>query len=193
MNSINNKDTWIIAGLGNPEQAYKHTRHNVGFDTLDALNTKKESWSRGQNCIFCVNWFHNAIMIKPTTGMNSSGLGIRDGIQSTGATDSSRVIIIHDDMDFEPGQIRIKVGGGDGKHNGLKSIINHIGKDFIRIRIGIGKPRTKEEGIDFVLERFNNRERARIDEAIQLATEAVTWIVQDGVQRAMNQFNQKER
>lgn len=193
MNSINNKDTWLIVGLGNPEGAYKNTRHNVGFDTLDALNTKKEVWAQGQNCKFCVNWFLHAVMIKPTTGMNSSGLGIRDGIQSTGATDLSRVIVIHDDMDFEPGQIRIKVGGGDGKHNGVKSIINYIGPDFIRIRVGIGKPRTKEEGINFVLERFNNRERARIDEAIQLTTEAVVWIIQDGIQKAMNQFNQKER
>lgn len=192
MNCINEEITWIIIGLGNPEEKYNLTRHNIGFDTLDALNTKKEKWARGEHTNHCVNWYHNAIMIKPITGMNASGLAAADAIECVGTDELSRVIVIHDDMDFEPGQIKIKLGGGDGRHNGLKSIINNIGKDFIRIRIGIGKPHSKELGANYVLERFTNRERALINDAIKLATEAVSWIIQDGVQKAMNRFNRKE-
>jgi len=192
MNSISDENIWIIIGLGNPEEKYNSTRHNVGFDTLDALNTKKEKWAVGEHTNHCVNWHHNAIMVKPITGMNSSGLAAHDALESVATNELSKVIVIHDDMDFEPGQIRIKLGGGDGRHNGLKSIINNIGKDFIRIRIGIGKPHSKEHGANYVLERFTNRERVLINDAIDLATEAVSWIIQDGIQKAMNRFNKKE-
>lgn len=190
MDFTNKSPTWLIVGLGNPEPEYNLTRHNVGFDTLDALNTKKEKWQKSIHTLWCLNWYHHGIMIKPIDGMNLSGLGVQDVYNCIGFYDASKVIVIHDDMDFEPGQVRIKLGGGDGRHNGLKSIIQKIGKDFIRIRIGIGKP-PKGQGIDFVLGRFSNNERKLIEDGIQLATEAVSWIVQDGVHKAMNHFNQR--
>ena len=180
----------MIIGLGNFGAEFDLTRHNVGFEVLDNLNSKNKKWHKGEHNLWCLNNHLNAVMLKPTTGMNLSGVCAKDALEVL-QDDMTHIIVIHDDMDFEPGQVRIKVGGGDGKHNGLKSIINKIGPDFTRVRVGIGKP-NQREGIDFVLGRFSGKERKLIDEAIQLAAEAINWIVKDGVQQAMNRFNRKE-
>jgi PTH1 family peptidyl-tRNA hydrolase len=182
----------VIIGLGNPESKYNLTRHNLGFEVLDKLNTKNEKWNEGEHGLWCLNWHHNAIMVKPTTGMNRSGLGVKDAFEAIDK-DISHIIVIHDDMDFEPGDIKIKVGGGSGRHNGLQSVIDNIGPDFIRIRIGIGKPPSKEESINFVLGKFSSYERKFINGAILGAAEAVSWIIQDGIDKAMNEFNQMRR
>jgi PTH1 family peptidyl-tRNA hydrolase len=181
----------MIIGLGNYGETFNLTRHNVGFEVLDILNSKNEKWTAGGHGLWCLNWHLDAVMLKPTTGMNACGLMAQDALQTIQG-DITHIIIIHDDMDFEPGQVRIKVGGGDGKHNGLKSVIGKIGPDFTRIRIGIGKPNTKE-GIDFVLGKFSGKERKIMDEAVQLAAEAINWVIKDGVQQAMNRFNRKEK
>jgi len=181
----------MIIGLGNYGSEFDLTRHNIGFDVLDALNSKNEKWKAGEHGLWCLNWYLDAVMLKPTTGMNSCGLMAEDALQTIQG-DITHIIVVHDDMDFEPGQVRVKVGGGDGRHNGLKSIINKIGNDFTRIRVGIGKPRTKEDGMDFVLGRFTNKERKVINDAIQLAAEAINWVIKDGVQQAMNRFNRRE-
>ena len=176
----------IIIGLGNQGGEFDLTRHNVGFEVLDHLNSKKEKWNKGGNYLWCLNLHLNSIMLKPTTGMNLSGLAAKDAVNAV--EDAPHIIVIHDDMDFEPGQVRIKVDGGDGRHNGLKSIINKIGSNFIRIRVGIGNP-PKEKGIDFVLGKFSGNDRKLIDNSIQAAAEAVSWVIQDGIQKAMNRFN----
>jgi len=177
----------IIIGLGNYGSKYDLTRHNIGFSVLDYINSKAK-WNLGEHNLWCINKFHNAILIKPITGMNLSGLAAKDIVEATNHN-IENIIVIHDYMDFDPGQIKIKVGGGDGRHNGIKSVIKNIGPDFIRIRIGIGKPKTKEQGASFVLETFSSKERKLIDSAIDLAAEAVSWIIQDGVQKAMAKFN----
>ena len=124
--------------------------------------------------------------------MNSSGLCAKDAL-GTIQNDITHIIVIYDDMDFSTGEVRVKVGGSSGKHNGVQSIINKIGPDFIRVRVGIGKPQGKDKGTDFVLGKFSGKERKLINNAIQLAAEAVNYIVKDGVQQAMNKFNQKEK
>jgi len=186
------KETWLVVGLGNPEKELAHTRHNVGYDVLDDLNTKPEPWCQGHRCQFCVNWPNRAILIKPTTGMNTSGIGVQDGMQAVQANDTGRLIVIHDDMDFDVGQVRVKVGGGDGRHNGLKSIIGSVGGDFARVRIGIGRPASREDVLDFVLGRFRKgQEQKKIDDARKLACEAVTWVIKEGKQKAMERFNRR--
>ena len=184
MNTISTPS--IIIGLGNSGIEFDLTRHNIGFEVLDIINSKKEKWHKGENYLWCLNKYLNSIMLKPTTGMNLSGIAARNAIDAV--ADTANIIIIYDDMDFEPGQVRIKEDGGDGKHNGLRSIINKIGPNFIRVRVGIGKP-PKDKGIDFVLGRFSGNDRKLMDDAIQDAAEAVSWIIQDGIQKAMNKFN----
>jgi PTH1 family peptidyl-tRNA hydrolase len=181
----------MIIGLGNYGTEFDLTRHNIGFEVLDNLNSKKEKWKAGEHGLWCLNHYLDAVMIKPTTGMNACGLMAEDALQTIQG-DITHIIVIHDDMDFEPGQVRIKVGGGDGKHNGLKSIINKIGPDFTRVRVGIGKPEFKDKGLDFVLGRFSGKDRKLIDDAVQLAAEAVNWLIKDSVQQAMNRFNRRE-
>lgn len=183
--------TNMIIGLGNYGSEFDLTRHNVAFEVLDVLNSKSEKWSAGEHGLWCLNWDLKAIMLKPTTGMNNCGLMAQDALQTLQG-DMTHIIVIHDDMDFEPGQVRVKTGGGSGRHNGLKSVIGKIGPDFIRIRIGIGKPRNKNEGLQFVLSKFSGNERKVMNDAVQLAAEAVAWIIKDGVQKAMGKFNRRE-
>jgi PTH1 family peptidyl-tRNA hydrolase len=180
----------VIIGLGNYGSAFDKTRHNVGFDVLDILNSKNKSWNPGEHGLWCLNDFHHSIMVRPITGMNESGLAVRDAYQAINGN-IEKFIVIYDDMDFGVGEIKIKVGGGDGGHNGIKSIISHVGNEFVRIRIGIGKPQNKDESLKFVLGKFSNKERKVIDVALQRAAEAVSWIIQDGVQKAMAHFNKK--
>lgn len=182
----------MIIGLGNPEEEYENTRHNLGYCALDVLNSKNKKWNKGEHNLWCLNHHLNAVMLKPINGMNLSGLCAKDALETI-QNDITHIIVIYDDMDFSPGEVRVKVGGSSGKHNGVQSIINKIGPDFIRVRVGIGKPQGKDKGIDFVLGKFSGKERKLINNAIQLAAEAVNYIVKDGVQKAMNKINQKEK
>lgn len=181
----------LVVGLGNYGNEFNGTRHNIGFEVLDKLNSNNKKWNPGEHGLWCLDNFNNAILIKPIVGMNASGIAIKDGHEAISPHHSYNTIIIHDDMDFEPGIVRIKFGGSDGKHNGVKSIIKHIGNRFVRIRVGIGKPISKEKGIDFVLEKFNSKERKIMDNAIELAAEAVVWVIQDGIEKAMCKFNRR--
>lgn len=178
----------LIIGLGNIE--HPGTRHNVGFDTLDAIHSNVP-WKEVGGCLTKYVERLDAMLVKPVDGnMNSSGEALVSAFNNLKATADS-VIVIYDDMDFQPGELKIKVGGGDGRHNGVKSLIKHIGADFIRVRVGIGKPKTKDEGLYFVLGTFTGPERKLIDQAIEQAAGAVEVIVKNGVQSAMSFFNQK--
>lgn len=178
----------IIIGLGNLD--YPGTRHNVGFDTLDDIHSNTP-WKKVGGCLIKYIERLDATLVKPVDGnMNSSGEALISAFNNLQATADS-VIVVYDDMDFQPGELKVKVGGGDGRHNGLKSVIKYIGSDFVRIRVGIGKPQTKEDGLHFVLGTFTGPERKLIDKAIEQATGAVDVIIKDGVQSAMSFFNQK--
>ena len=168
---------WLICGLGNPENKYKNTRHNIGFDLADSLkdfynfNTLKEDKNiilyRGiidQNeCLLC----------KPQTYMNLSGPPIGK-ILNFYKIPKTKLLIIHDDLDLEISKVKIKSGGGNGGHNGLLSVDETIGRNYNRLRIGIGHPGIKEKVPSYVLEKFTKKDRELIDKKITLITNNFT-------------------
>lgn len=187
----------LVVGLNNPEEEYEDTRHNIGKDVIDALMTRHQYHNKpmilhGSTDVFFSDKAKNIALCLPQTGMNSCGLGVKVAFQDL-RIKPEQVIVVQDDMDFEPGQVRIKQGGGDGRHNGVKSVIKQIGEDFIRIRMGIGKPRTKEDGINFVLEKFSPQERKLMDDAVITAMSTIEHIAEHGVQDAMKHFNRKDQ
>jgi len=133
----------------------------------------------------------NHVVVKPTIGMNNSGV-VAWFIQDAFKLHTSDIVVVHDDMDIELGRIKIKAKGGDGRHRGIESIIKNCQSGrVIRIKVGIGKPPSAKEGVDFVLGKFNKKDRELVDVGIQSAVCAVNQILDDGVQSAMSIFNRK--
>jgi PTH1 family peptidyl-tRNA hydrolase len=149
---------YLIAGLGNPGDKYTFTRHNIGFLIIDAM-IKSHSVTSINNKNFQAIAYKSSsnIFVKPQTFMNNSGESIQK-ISHYYKIPNEKIIIIHDDIDLQFGALKFKIGGGHGGHNGLRSIDEHIGKDYIRVRIGIGKPELKEDVIHFVLSNFFKKE-----------------------------------
>ncbi|MBN1364625.1 MAG: aminoacyl-tRNA hydrolase [Syntrophaceae bacterium] len=186
---------YLIIGLGNPGKRYRFTRHNIGFMVLEKIAARWEIdfkhksfdalWNRGK--IDSIN----VLLAMPQTYMNLSGRSVKKLLAYFKA-DISNLIVIHDDLDLPFGTFRLKDGGGDAGHKGLKSIIESIGSaDFMRVRMGIGKPPDKASVEDYVLRQFNSEESALLQPIIQLATEAVTKIVASGMQKAMAKYHTK--
>jgi PTH1 family peptidyl-tRNA hydrolase len=185
----------IIVGLGNPGRKYDRTRHNAGFMAIDILadslgadiTQEKLHALLGRVRIGSVE----AIIAKPQTFMNESGRAVGAILRDTYATVSD-LIVIHDELDLPVGAVRVKVGGGHGGHNGLRSIIEHLGSsDFIRIRVGIGRPLPGVDSADYVLSPFLREELQSASAAVVRAAEAVSVILTEGPQVAMNIVNQK--
>lgn len=187
----------LIVGLGNPERIYANTRHNIGFMCVNhfakkhgiEFDKKQANARTGEGEIDG----ERVILARPQTHMNLSGESVRRLVEKH-HVDPADLIVIHDDLDLPLGKIRIRQGGSAGGHKGIKSIINHLGTgDFIRIKIGIGRPeaaRDKEECvIDHVLSSFNSGERKIISETIPRVTEAVSCLLKEGLTAAMNEFN----
>lgn len=183
----------LIVGLGNPGARYAGTRHNMGFLVVDALaqragveiNRERFESLLGRGEISDVP----VILAKPLTFMNLSGRSVAQIVRyfGIGAED---ILIVHDDMDFPVGDVRIKAGGGAGGHKGLLSIIDHLGEaDFARVRVGIGRPPARETAERYVLERFSEGETRDLAQAVERAGDAVIAVVSSGVQAAMNRFN----
>ena len=188
---------YIIAGLGNPTKTYEGTRHNIGFDMIDAIAdkynidviTKKHKALTGKGRIDGVP----VILAKPQTYMNLSGESIRD-IADFYKIPAENIIIIYDDISLEVGQLRIRKKGSAGGHNGIKNIIAHLGtQEFPRIKVGIG---SKPEGwdlADYVLSKYSKAERECLRDAQQDVVGAAALMVHDDVDGAMNQYNGKKR
>ncbi|WP_418474493.1 aminoacyl-tRNA hydrolase [Frisingicoccus sp.] len=188
---------YIIAGLGNPTKTYEGTRHNIGFDMIDAIadkynidvTTKKHKALTGKGRIDGVP----VILAKPQTYMNLSGESIRD-IADFYKIPAENIIIIYDDISLEVGQLRIRKKGSAGGHNGIKNIIAHLGtQEFPRIKVGIG---SKPEGwdlADYVLSKYSKAERECLRDAQQDVVGAAALMVHDDVDGAMNQYNGKKR
>lgn len=183
----------LIVGLGNPGARYAGTRHNIGFQVVDALaraenvemNRARFDSLLGRGEISGVP----VILIKPQTFMNLSGVSVGKVARYFGI-DAEKALIVHDDMDFPIGDVRIKVGGGAGGHKGLLSIVDHLGgAKFIRIRVGIGRPPAEKMVERYVLERFTDEETAVMSSSIERACDAVVAVVSSGVQVAMNRYN----
>ena len=183
---------YLVVGLGNPGPEYNKTKHNVGFEVVDVLahSFAKRSWLHRRNAetLTIEIASQDVMLVKPLTFMNVSGEAVGPLCRADGIK-PERVIVVHDELDFLPGVVRVKSGGGHGGHNGLRSLIQVIGNDFQRIRVGIGKPESGDSGADYVLSRFSGSARKIIDKAIEQAEAAVVAIIEQGISQTMNQFN----
>lgn len=156
----------LLVGLGNPHPSYFRNRHNVGFMVLDTICNSGEfsSWKQLDHGLICHRDFLSSdgatqrlVMLKPTTFMNSSGLAVKE-VSDLLNIPSENIIVFHDELDIDPGNVRIKSGGGNGGHNGLRSIDDNIGRDYWRVRIGIGHPGHRDLVIGHVLDDFSEEE-----------------------------------
>ncbi len=185
---------YLVAGLGNPEKKYDNTRHNIGFDAVDMLSEKlgiKLSKSKFK-AVYGDGYIgsEKLILSKPQTYMNLSGESIGE-IASFYKIPNENIIIIHDDISLDIGRLRIREKGSAGGHNGLKSIISHLGgDDFVRIKIGVGAPKHEDyDLVDFVLGSFSNEERKILSPVLDNTVKAVQSIIREDAQRAMNKYN----
>lgn len=198
------KDDWergegkvyCIVGLGNPERKYENTRHNIGFEVIDALAEKYSIAVRekGYKALFGKGVIEGqrVILVKPQTYMNLSGESLRE-VMHFYKLPPEQLIVIYDDIDLEAGALRIRKFGSAGTHNGMRSVVYQIQSDrFPRIRIGIGKSE-KKDLVDFVIGGFTKEEVPALEEAVTKAACAVECILEDGIDRAMNQYNTKKK
>jgi PTH1 family peptidyl-tRNA hydrolase len=185
----------LIIGLGNPGFKYQSTRHNIGFLVIDKIahNHNISLTLKGFDACFGKGKIGNipVLFVKPQTFMNISGVSAKKSADYF-KIDLEDLIVVHDDIDLPFGTIRIKAGGGHAGHKGLISIIEHLGNsEFIRVRIGIGKPTDKSMVEKYVLETFTDDEMKLLPPITVTASNAVTAIIVSGIQAAMNQYNFK--
>lgn len=183
----------LVVGLGNPGDEYSRTRHNVGAEVVELLARRhggklRGSRGRARSDEVRIDAKRVALAI-PLTYMNDSGEAVSALARRLGV-EPEQIVIVHDELDLAPAVLRVKVGGGLAGHNGLRSIKQHLHTDeFVRVRIGVGKPPSKERGADHVLSRVSKRERQAMDVTVEEAADAVECIVTDGVDAAMNRYN----
>lgn len=184
---------YLIIGLGNPENEYKNTRHNMGFDTINILaekyniqmNKNKFDAITGEGTIEG----EKIILVKPQTYMNLSG---KSAIQFVNfyKLDLNKVIVIYDDMDIDVGKIKLRKKGGAGSHNGMKSMVEELGsEEFPRVRVGIGKPKFANDSINYVIGAIPDEEKKILKESVRTAGEAICEVIKSGIDIAMNRFN----
>lgn len=190
----------LVAGLGNPGPKYAANRHNVGFMVADALARRVGAAfaaarkARAEVCEARLGvGGPRLILVKPLTFMNLSGDAVAPLAQYYGI-DPENVIAVHDELDIPFGEIRIKRGGGEGGHNGLRSLSKSLGtKDYARVRFGVGRPPGRQDAADFVLKDFPKAERPEALLGIELAADAVEAIIEKGFVMAQNLFNAAQR
>ena len=187
---------FIIAGLGNPTKEYEKTRHNAGFDAIDVLAEKHGiQITERKHKAFCGTGFiggERVLLAKPQTFMNASGESLREAADFYKIR-PEQVIVIYDDISLRVGQLRIRTKGSAGGHNGIKSIIAHLGsQDFPRIKIGVGAKPDRMDLADYVLSRFSQTDRQMMEDAFQDAADAVEFMLADGADAAMNRYNRKK-
>lgn len=184
---------YLIIGLGNPESEYSKTRHNMGFDVVNKLANKynieikknkfKSEYGKG------VIEGKNVVLVKPQTYMNLSGEAVYEFAHFY-KVNPEEILIIYDDIDIEKGYIKIRKKGGAGSHNGMKSVVKELAtEDFPRIRVGIGEESKNNNMIDFVIKKVDNETYAELEKGIEKASEAVSEIIRNGIDMAMNKFN----
>jgi peptidyl-tRNA hydrolase, PTH1 family len=183
----------LVVGLGNPGAEYAGTKHNVGAEVVELLARRHGARLRKSKERALVDEVRvgdkRLALAVPTTYMNDSGQAVAPLVRRFGVT-PEQLVVVHDELDLEPAVLRVKVGGGLAGHNGLRSIKQHLHDDsFVRVRIGVGKPSTKEQGADHVLSRFGKRDRQQMAVTIEEAADAVEAILNDGADAAMNRYN----
>lgn len=185
--------TWLIIGLGNPGKKYRLTKHNVGFRVVDRfaeakgikLKRRLGKVQVGEGRIGS----ERVVIAKPLTYMNRSGAVAKKLIKELGVP-LDHLVVVHDDLDMASGRVKIKEKGGHGGHKGVGSIIEQVGSsDFLRIKVGIDKPQTSEEGADYVLAPFDKEQIPLVEESIEQASEAIEAIIVSGKEKAMSMYN----
>lgn len=186
---------WVVAGLGNPGEQYSRARHNAGFMTIDRIAKAKDAASsrrRFKGVTAEVGLAGKpAILVKPQTFYNLSGECI-SALLGYFKIDPAHLIVVHDELDLEAGRLRIKQGGGDAGNRGVRSIAQSLGTtDFIRVRIGIGRPPENEADQDYLLRPMTAAERQALTATLERAASAVEAIAEHGLEAAMNRYNQR--
>ena len=184
---------YLIAGLGNPTREYEKTRHNVGFEAIDILADKAGTTvtEKKHKALYGKGYIggQKVILAKPQTYMNLSGESIRE-IADFYKIEPENIIILCDDINLSEGQLRIRLKGSAGGHNGLKNIISHLGtQEFPRIRIGVGEKPARMDLADYVLGHFSKEEKEQMEQAFKDGAAAAVAMMNDGVDTAMNRFN----
>lgn len=189
---------FIIVGLGNPTKEYEGTRHNVGFEVIDALaykynisvDARKHRAFIGKGIVAG----QKVILAKPQTYMNLSGESVRSLMDYYKVDEEQQLIVIYDDVSLDVGQLRIRAKGSAGGHNGIKSIIAHVGHQiFPRIKIGVGEKPKKYDLADYVLGRFTKSEREIMEDGFEKAVAAIEQIIEGDMEGAMNKYNRKKK
>ncbi|GAA1187990.1 aminoacyl-tRNA hydrolase [Nesterenkonia xinjiangensis] len=190
-------DTWLIAGLGNPGSRYRHTRHNIGHMVLDELVDRMDAkYTRtkvgAQVVAARLGLGGPKVVLAVSEGyMNTSGKPIR-GLVDYFDVDPARLVVVHDEVDLDFGRIKLKRGGSEGGHNGLKSITQHLrgDRDYIRVRVGVSRPPGRMETADYVLQKFSPDQADELPQLVQRAADAVELIITEGLTGAQNTVHQ---
>jgi peptidyl-tRNA hydrolase, PTH1 family len=191
-------EPWVVVGLGNPGPAYAGNRHNVGFlvaDELAARTAARFSSPRGLRAELADGRIGpppgsaRLVLVKSRTYMNETGAAVA-AVLSYHKLAAERMIVVHDELDLEPGQLRVKFSGGDNGHNGLRSIRRSLGTgDFYRVRIGVGRPPGRQDPADFLLSNFPASARAEVATEVARAADAVESLVEVGLERTQSAYN----
>ena len=187
-------ELWMVVGLGNPGRQYEDTRHNIGFMVLDAMAEKQGGFywksSNRFEAVYAKGSLarQGVVLVKPQTFMNLSGRAVQPLAHFYGV-DVERIVAIHDDVDLEPGRLKVKSGGGDGGHKGIRSMTETLGSQaFFRVRCGVGRPQ-RGDVTSFVLTSFQAEEQEQVEEQVKKAARAVGCLMTRGLREAMNRFN----
>jgi peptidyl-tRNA hydrolase, PTH1 family len=187
----------IIVGLGNPGIPYRMTRHNIGFQVVDRLAKLNHIPIRTQRfkSLYGTGWIDSqeVVLVKPRTFMNRSGEGVKRAADFFHLRIED-LIVVHDDLDLPFGRLRFKHRGGDGGHQGVRSIIERMGgNNFLRLKVGIERPPQGVDPAEYVLETFDRIEQSQLDQILSRAAESLNVMLLEGLEKAMNQFQKKDR
>jgi len=187
-------ERWLIAGLGNPGPEYERTRHNLGFRVADELAARLDArFKRSKHQALVAearDGDTRLVLAKPTTFMNDSGRSVAL-LARYYDVPPERIVVVHDELDLPFGVVRVKLGGGTAGHNGVHDVASAIGPDFVRVRIGIGRPPGRKDPVAFVLEPFGKREEAEVPAIVDLGADAVLTVLREGVSAAQTAFNKR--
>ncbi len=186
-------DVWLVVGLGNPGPGYAGHRHNVGFQVLDVLAQRLggrfKSHKGRADVVEARLGAHRVVLAKPRSYMNESG-GPVSAVRDFFGVELGQIVVVHDELDLDFGVLRLKGGGGDNGHNGLRSLTRSLGgPDYLRVRVGIGRPPGRMDPADFVLRDFSAAERRDLGVVVERAADACEALVEEGLERAQNTYN----
>lgn len=186
----------LIVGLGNPGEQFEGTRHNLGADVIQLLAARAEARLRKTKArALAAGVLMNdkrVVLAFPLTFMNHSGEAVRLLVRSYGIQEASHIVIVHDELDLDVGRLRLKEGGGLAGHNGLRSITQHIGTtEYVRLRIGIGRPPASQVGSEYILRKPGKAERIELNAAVESAADAIELLTEVGVEAAMATVNRR--